>query len=195
MEAPEYKLFLPKAILLRKKRTARVLSARRVTDLKSFPLVSPRDYAKGRKNFDVYLRDKKKPILSARRNKAPPFSRPLGICVRTGARFCFTTEAGKEQCGLVLGRYARISSNSEGESGTRGILKDRGWSAYASLSPETHTRSWKHRAVRNRDADRKVFGDITLPKSQTRKTREEDIKIRTILLTDSIVFLRDIRDR
>lgn len=177
--------------MLRKKQTARVLSARRVTDLKSFPLVSPRDYAKGRKNFDVYLRDKKKPILSARRNKAPPFSRPLSICVRTGARFCFTTEAGKEQCGLVLGRYARISSNSEGESGIRGILKDRGWSAYASLSPETHTRRkhrWKHRAVRNRVVDRKVFGDITLPKSQTRKTREEDIKIRTILLTVILLY-------
>lgn len=89
----------------------------------------PKRLREGHKNFDVYPRDKKKPILSARRNKAPPFSRPLSICVRTGARFCFTAEAGKEQ---------RSGSFSD-ESSTRGILKDRGWSAYASLS-ETHAK-------------------------------------------------------
>lgn len=133
-------------------RTAAVLSARRVTDLKSPPPVSLKRLREGHKNFDVYPRDKKKPILSARWNKAPPFSRPLGICVRASADSASPQKAGEEQPAYSFTDVTRISSNSEGGSGARGTLKDRGRSAYASLSPEIHAKPGKRHAIPRRNA-------------------------------------------
>lgn len=153
----------------------------RVTSLKILLLLTlsscfPKRLREGHKNFDVYPRDKK-PILSVQRNKASPFSRPLvSACART--RFSYTTELAKSNMRTLRGFLV-----TQREDQARGTLKDRGWVSLCKCIAGDTREAWEHRVVRAVTRHgHKVFGNIMLP-NRKQKTREEDMKIRTILLS------------
>lgn len=122
MEAPPYKLFpLHLAAMLfckrdRRQRYCLYASHYELEILSCFPA----RLRGGHKNFDVYPRDKEKPILSAYlgENKASPFSRPLlllllpPICVRDFVS-PQRSRRTKSKCADSFADFMRISRNSE----------------------------------------------------------------------------------
>lgn len=167
------------------------MSARRATDLKSHPRPGfsplPKRLREGHKNFDVYPRDKRKPILSRRGGIKPRHFPSISACAR--ARDSALTAERNE----LPPRPTDVTEDSRQLSGR--VEEVRGGDSKGSRTVSLcrfiagDTREVGKRRVvprRNETPGRKVLGGIyIMPKSQNGKHRdgnaegmEEDMRIR-----------------
>lgn len=146
MEALRYKLFplyLAGDAAPQEANDESIVYTRHITNLKPFSCF-PERLPKGRKNFDVYPRDKERPIFPERITPLYRFPDLSPVYLRT--RLCFAGARRTYTQQKAFADFTRISRNSRAEEERAEELSEER-SAYARVYRRGYTKLGSHLAV------------------------------------------------